>query len=211
MLAAGRPQVSAGLIASLGSVVLLVVATVTGALYAIGPLDLQVRIAGDTGIPLAALGQAGFVLAAVAAAAVAGASYWSSKISGGTLPQPLGLLATAAAVVGGLLWGLGLFLAGLSGRFTGLDSAVDALVVIGVLGLVLVAASLLLTALGLLAARGSSDDDPWGTGQTLEWANASPPDHGNLADVPEITSPEPLVDARGDDAGVEGTDAKEAN
>lgn len=209
MLAAGRPTMGPALISSLAAVVLLLVGVVVAALYAIGPLDLQVRLAGDTGIPLAAVGQAGFVLGAVAAGFVAAGAYWSSKISGGTMPSALGVLGSAAAFVGGLLWGVGLLLAGLSGRFTALDGAVDAFVVIGVLGVVVVAASLVLVGLGLVGSTGSSDNDPWGTGQTLEWATASPPAAGNLDEVPEITSPEPLVDARGGDAG--GTDAKEAD
>lgn len=209
MLAVGRPQVGPALFASLGALLLLVLAVVVGALYSIGPLDLQLLVAGDTGIPMAALGQAGFVLGAVAAGFVAAAAYWSPKISGGLLPAPLGLLATATAVAGGLLWGAGLFLAGLSGRFTALDAALDAFVVVGALGLVLVAASAVAVGLGLLGARGTSDDDPWATGQTLEWATSSPPARGNHADLNEITSPEPLCDIRGDGAG--DADAKEGN
>ena len=36
---------------------------------------------------------------------------------------------------------------------------------------------------------------PWGTGATLEWLTDSPPAPGNFAEVPEILSPEPLLDA----------------
>jgi heme/copper-type cytochrome/quinol oxidase subunit 1 len=160
---------------------------------------------GATGTPMAAVGQAGFILAAVAAAALGAAAWWAPKISGDQVPMGLGILGALAALGGGVLWGLGLVLAGASARFSGLEGALDALVVIAAVGMVFVAGALILGGLGLLAARGTTEDDPWGTGQTLEWATASPPAIGNFEEVPAVTSAEPLCDLRGDgdDAGDE--------
>ena len=38
------------------------------------------------------------------------------------------------------------------------------------------------------------DDDPWGSGQTLEWTTTSPAPHDNFAEVPTVMSPEPMLD-----------------
>jgi heme/copper-type cytochrome/quinol oxidase subunit 1 len=102
---------------------------------------------------------------------------------------------------------VGLLLAGASARFTALDGAVDAFVVVAVAGMALVAASLVLAGLALAGARGTSDDDPWGTGQTLEWATSSPPERGNFAEVPAVASPQPVNDARGNDHGDDGEES----
>jgi heme/copper-type cytochrome/quinol oxidase subunit 1 len=37
------------------------------------------------------------------------------------------------------------------------------------------------------------DDDPWG-GQTVEWLTTSPAPAGNFAEVPVVTSTEPMLD-----------------
>lgn len=205
LLAQGKPRPSAPLAAATVTLLLLLIGVVVGALFAIGPLDLQLLEVGATGTPMAAVGQAGFILAAVAAAALGAAAWWAPKISGDQLPMGLGILGALAALGGGVLWGLGLVLAGASARFSGLEGALDALVVIAAVGMVFVAGALILGGLGLLAARGTTEDDPWGTGQTLEWATTSPPAVGNFEEVPAVTSAEPLCDLRGDgdDAGDE--------
>jgi heme/copper-type cytochrome/quinol oxidase subunit 1 len=199
MLAEGKPRPSVPLVAVTVAILLLVLATVVGALFAIGPLDLQVLTIGDSGTPMAALGQALLTLGAVVAGVVAASVWWSSKISGRAFPGPLGNLAALATLGGGALGGLGLVLAGASARFTALEGAVDAFVVVSVIGAVLLAGALALSALGLVGARGTSDPDPWGHGQTLEWLTASPP-AGPVEELPVVTSAEPLVDARGGDA-----------
>jgi heme/copper-type cytochrome/quinol oxidase subunit 1 len=200
-LAQARPKPSVPLAASTVAMVLVLLAVVIGALFAIGPLDLQMLTALESGTPMVAVGVLGLVVAAVAVGTVAAASWWSSKVAGGAFPAPLGNLGLLAGLGGGLLWGLAMLVAGASVRFTALDGAVDAMVVVAVIGVALVAASVALTGLGLLGARGSSDADPWGSGQTLEWLTDSPPASGNFAEVPSVTSAEPLVDARGPGAG----------
>lgn len=209
-LAEARPKPSVPLAASTVAMLLVLLAVVVGALFAIGPLDLQLLTALDSGTPMVAVGILGLVVAAVAAGGVAGASWWSSKVSGGAMPAPLGNLALLAALGGGVLWGLGMLVAGASVRFTALEGAVDTLVVVAVIGVALVAGSVALTGLGLLGARGASDADPWGSGQTLEWLSESPPARGNFAELPLVTSAEPLVDARGPAADGSATDGGEA-
>ncbi len=198
LLAQGKPRPSTPLVAAVVTLLLLLLGVIVGALFAVGPLDLQLLEVGATGTPMAAVGQVGFVIAAVAAAAIAAAAWWAPKISGGQMSAGLGGLGALAALGGGVLWGLGLLLAGASTRFSGLEGALDALVVVTALGMALVAGALALGGLGLIGARGASDDDPSGTGQTLEWATSSPPALGNFAEVPAVTSAEPLSDLRGD-------------
>jgi len=203
-LAQARPKPSVPLAASTAALVLVLLAVVIGALFAIGPLDLQILTALESGTPMVAVGILGLVVAAVAVGTVAAASWWSSKVAGGAFPTPLGNLGLLAGLGGGVLWGVGMLVAGASVRFTALEGAVDAMVVVSVVGVALVAASIALTGLGLLGARGSSDADPWGSGQTLEWLTDSPPARGNFAEVPPVLSAEPLVDARGPEAGESG-------
>jgi heme/copper-type cytochrome/quinol oxidase subunit 1 len=197
-LATGSPRPSVPLGAGLAGLVLLLLAGVVGAAIAIGPLDLQLLEAPGTGMPLASLGHLGFVVAAVTAGAVAGLVYWASKLSGGAARGPLAGLAALAALGGGVLWGLALVLAGLGARVSALADATDTLLVVAAVGAVLVAGGIALAGVALATAgRGPSDDDPWGTGQSLEWATASPPATGNFVEVPVVASPEPLVDLRG--------------
>jgi heme/copper-type cytochrome/quinol oxidase subunit 1 len=84
---------------------------------------------------------------------------------------------------------------------------VDTFVVVAVIGVALVALALLLNALAFVSARGVADDDPWGTGQTLEWATASPPRRGNFDEVPAVASAQPLSDIRGDGHGDDGEES----
>ena len=50
--------------------------------------------------------------------------------------------------------------------------------------------------LPVLADLRYAADDPWGTGQTLEWATSSPAPGDNFADVHIISSAEPLLDLK---------------
>jgi cytochrome c oxidase subunit 1 len=54
---------------------------------------------------------------------------------------------------------------------------------------------LILLALVSTGRGDSADADPWGTGQTLEWACPSPPPVGNFGELATVRSPEPLLDA----------------
>ena len=209
-LAQSRPKPSVPLAASTVALLLVLLAVVVGALFAIGPLDLQLLTALESGTPMVAIGILGLVVAAVAAGSLAAAGWWSSKIAGGAFPTPLGNLGLLAALGGGVLWGVAMLVAGASVRFTALEGAVDAMVIIAVIGVALVAGSIALTGLGLLGARGTSESDPWGTGQTLEWLTDSPPARGNFAEVPAIASAEPLVDARGPEAEGSASEGEEA-
>jgi heme/copper-type cytochrome/quinol oxidase subunit 1 len=98
---------------------------------------------------------------------------------------------------GGALASLPLLILGFSVRFTGLADAGDALETVAILGDGLLALGALLTLLTLLAAtRGTpAGDDPWGSGQSLEWACASPPPLANFGELPVIVSAQPLLDA----------------
>lgn len=207
LLAEAKPRPSTSLVTTTVAILLLVLSTVVAAIFAIGPLDLQILMVGESGTPMAAVGQALFTLGAVMAGVVAASVWWASKISGGAMPALLGNLGALAALGGGVLGGLGLLLAGASARFTGLDGALDAFVVASAIGALLLAGAAALTALGLVGARGTSDADPWGNGQTLEWLTSSPPS-GAIAELPVVTSAEPLVDARG---GTDGDADNEEN
>ena len=212
----GRPRFSVPLAGGLAAMVVLLVATVVGALYAIGPLDLTVLVAANGQLPVAAIGHAGLVLGAVGVGAALAAAYWASKVSGGEAPAVVSLAAIGTAVAGGFLWGLALVVAGLSTLATGLAGAVDALVVIAMVGALVLALSLVLSGLSLLGALRSAGDvpaDPWGSGQTLEWLSPSPPEQANawIGDLAPVASAEPLYDLPGGDPVSGGTQAGEGD
>ncbi len=190
LLKDGRPALKSPLGLSLVSVVLVLLAVVAGALATITPLQLR-----ET--PLVAIGQLALIIAAVLAAGVAGVVYWAPKFTGRFANEPVGLLAVLVLLGGGVLAGLPFVVLGFSTKFTGLDSASDALQYVAVVGdgLVALGAVLGLLALGSAMRGAAAEADAWGTGQTLEWMCSSPPAPEDFSELVTVTSAEPLLDA----------------
>jgi cytochrome c oxidase subunit 1 len=205
------------------AVVILLLAAVAAAVFAVGPLELQRTSAQlirnvpafrttTAGIPIYLWGV--FLMVAVAAAtgAVAGLFQWSSKITGRQLPDGLGKALAPALLVGALLAGGPYLVLGFATKADGLADATPALALLSLVGvgltLAVLAVALLLTLtsrLGVIRGVGHAEADAWGTGATLEWATDSPPAPGNFGELPLIISPEPLLDtapvAEGQDSG----------
>lgn len=190
LLKGGRPALKSPLGLVLVSVVLVLLAVVAGALATITPLELR-----ET--PLVAIGQLALVIAAVLASGVAGVMYWAPKFTGRFATEAPGLLALLALLGGGLLAGVPFVVLGFSTRFTGLDSAAEALQYVALVGDALIALGAVLGLLALGSALRGADaaGDAWGTGQTLEWMCSSPPAPGDFSELVTVTSAEPLLDA----------------
>lgn len=197
----GRPRIHSSLLLALLSLVCLLAATVAGALNAIPPLQLNATIWGE--------GVAKLVFASIVLGLAAGLAYWGPKIWGFQPVEALGKLNVLVLVGGAALFGAGDLIAGGMGQLPAWPSSgVPEAVEDGAeLGQVLVAAGAGLLLLGVVlvllahlpaATRRSAaaNADPW-DGGTLEWATSSPPPFTNfLADLPEVTSAEPLLDLR---------------
>jgi heme/copper-type cytochrome/quinol oxidase subunit 1 len=193
----GAVQVTAGLIWSIASLLMLLAGIGNGALVSIGSLDLT----GTT----AQVAQSHYVSLAATLAAFGALSHWSAKFWGRIVPEG----ASKVLALGGLAGTVALALPDLITGFldqrtfgggvpaTDID-AIEALNAVSAAGGVL----LVLVAVGFLALLVKSatsgepaGDDPWG-GNTLEWATASPPPPGNFVTIPAITSEAPVYDAR---------------
>jgi heme/copper-type cytochrome/quinol oxidase subunit 1 len=188
-LKAGRPPLKAAVGVAGVAILLLLLAVVAGALYVITPLDL--RLSGDF-----ASGHFAVVVAAGIAMGIAGLYYWAPKLIGRFANEALGKLSVLLLLGGGALAGLPLMVLGFANRFDGLADAADALNGIAVAGSVLMALAILV-AIGALATAPKDEtpaDDAWGTGQTLEWATASPPVPGNFGELARVRSAEPVLD-----------------
>lgn len=190
-LKGGKPSLKSPLGLAVISLLLTLLGVLAGALLVITPFELRTT-------SFFANGQMILMLGAALTAAVAGIGYWGPKMTGGHSVDAIGKLNVLVLLGGGALGGLSLCVLGFSTRFSGLSDARDALLVVSVIGSALLAMGALLAILGLLSgARKSAPDagnDPWGTGQTLEWACSSPPSTGNFGDLAVVRSPEPLLD-----------------
>jgi len=190
----GSPSLGSPALLGLVSMLLLLLAALAGAAYAIEPLEVQ-GVAGGAW----ELGQILLVVAAAAAGLAAGVFYWAPKMWGHKASDSLGKIAAAVFLFAGLAAGVSQLVLGLSERIDSLADAADVLNGATTLGAALGALAVVLVALGAISsARGSAAGaDPWGTGQTLEWATSSPPPRGNFAELAPVTSAEPVLDAAG--------------
>jgi cytochrome c oxidase subunit 1 len=129
--------------------------------------------------------------------------YWLPKMTGRLVGEGVSKIALGTILFGVHLYVIPMFLAGLAGQpvdvykyFSGTDLSTFNL--IASLGAFFLAAGILLE-LGVLArgyAHGLlSGHDPW-EGTTLEWFALSPPPQHNFDAVPDVRSPEPLLDIR---------------
>ena len=125
-----------------------------------------------------------------------GVFFWAPKIWGHLASDSLGKLAAPLFLVAGLLAGVPQLVLGLSGRIDSLADAADAMNGATALGDAIGILAIVLVVIGALSsARGTAaGNDPWGTGQTLEWTAPSPPPAGNYPELALVGSAEPALD-----------------
>lgn len=142
---------------------------------------------------------------------VAGAAhYWSTKLRGATLREPLARLAAVVLFLGGVLSAGPDVVSGFLDQLDGIANqptvrdGVEALNAVALAGALVVLLGVLLVAASLFAGEPQPTEegeapadvpaDPW-DGHTLEWATASPPVPGAVPDV-EVASAAPLLDRK---------------
>ena len=196
-IGAGRAKLHAPLAIGMVAMVVLLVAALAGALYAVEPFQVQSVMLPEYGVPVGALGQSNLVIATAITGALASLFFWGPKITGRTLPEGLGKVVAPIALLGGLAWGIAPVVQGFQAEFEGLADADDPLTIVSVAGAGLLALAALVTVVALVRASSGPNaaDDPGGGGQTLEWATTCPPPRGNFGELAPVRSPEPLLDA----------------
>jgi len=173
---------------------MLFVAMVGAAIDPIVDLDLIGTVFGEGTLVYVAYG--------IALGAMGGIVYWAPKLWGHTLEMkkvaPLALLGVTATVLAAFPH----YIAGFLNQPAGLvydDSDLQIWNVLVLIGHGLMALTVLAFIGLLLSTVLGSDadavDDPY-DGQTIEWATTSPAPAGNFADVPMITSAEPVLDLK---------------
>jgi heme/copper-type cytochrome/quinol oxidase subunit 1 len=196
-LRSGSPAPKAALLFAVGTVLLLLLGAVAGALESIDGLHLHNTTweLGQTHL---------IVLGAGTTGGLGALWWWAPKLWGVELPEGAGFLAFLASFGGAVLLAAGELVNGLSNDLplrasTFGDDSVKVLNGISAAGGVLVTLAGLLVVLVLLGAvrrRASvvTADNPWGA-YTLEWATTSPPPPANFsAPLPLIASATPLLD-----------------
>lgn len=192
----GRVKATAALAFAMLSLLLLLAASLAGALTGFKGLDLV----GTTWEN----GHFNLVLGSAVLGGVAGVFHWWPKLSGRLVSDALAKLLVLPALGGVVLISAVELIMGFADdvpadrlKETGSDFG-NAAGVAGLVGqLLLLVAVLGAAGLLLRAAKGgdAAGDDPW-DGQTLEWATPSPAPVANFAEGVVVTSPEPLFDLK---------------
>jgi cytochrome c oxidase subunit I len=133
----------------------------------------------------------------------AGLYFWFPKFTGRTMGEGLARISFWAMIVGLYLLCLPLFFAGLEGQAVDVSEYFDGSGLFGwnlaaSIGSFILAIGILLTLVNAaISARtgAGAGHDPWG-GATLEWFALSPPPEHNFDLIPDVRSPEPLLDIR---------------
>lgn len=204
-LVRGKPKVAGPLALGLVSGLLLMGAALASALYVMKPLDLygEPTTAAVGALTGAVWGQdawqvglAGLVVVAAALGAFAGLAWWGPKITGHVVGDGPAKLVVLTGGLGALLIAVPYFVIGFSNSSEVSGSTLKTLSYATDAGAVLVLVSILLIGFALLKSLSgpAAANDPWGGGQTLEWATASPPAQGNFAELALVESAEPLLD-----------------
>lgn len=217
----GAPKLGIQLLVALDALILLVAAGTIAFIRILHPLvgafdDVdELALAGTTAttaVFTAAMG-AGLV------AALAGIYFWAPKLFGRKLNGGLTMLAALALVGGALLSAVPDLISGfldqsddavaLAARGASVDSSVEALNWVSMVGSLALLGGVALIVLNLLGSLGRKvDDDYWDDddpanpfgGLTLEWATSSPPPRGNFAGPIKVNSEFPVLDMAGDNS-----------
>ncbi|HQV58642.1 MAG TPA: hypothetical protein PKV27_11560, partial [Ilumatobacteraceae bacterium] len=143
------------------------------------------------------------ILGGAVLAALGAVTYWSPKLTGGTVDDrkvlPLALIGALGVVLAGVPYIIAGFAkqpaAAMAFEYGGPKSLWNILAGVGHVLIALTVIGVL--ALHLAAARRTDPaiDDPWDA-QTLEWATPSPAPDDNFSAVHSVMSPEPLLDLK---------------
>lgn len=193
------PKLGGAFLGALAGALLLLGAVVAGELRVIPLWD---ALHEDNVLLSSATAQISLVLAASIASAIGALTYWSPKIFGGYMKEPLAMLAIMAVFMGGLLAGVFDMVSAFLGQpdisvAPLSESSIETMNLMVVIALAMVAVGVL-ALIGALSSAASADeqlpDDPW-DGHTLEWSAPSPPPVGNFVEpIDLVTSAEPLLD-----------------
>ena len=205
-LVRGKPSLAGPLGLAVVSGLLLLLGALASALYVMQPLDLYAAPQTASVAELSGLvwgqdawqvGLTALVVVASALGGLAGLAWWGPKITGHRMGDGPAKLAVLVGGAGALLISLPYFVIGFSNSSDVDDSLIQVMSYATDAGAVLAMVALVLMGFALLASLGgeAAPDDPWGGGQTLEWATTSPPEQGNFGELPLIESAEPLLDA----------------
>jgi cytochrome c oxidase subunit 1 len=190
----GTPTPTSGMVGSVLALLVLLTATIVGALV---PFQSLLELQGT----LWETAQAHLVLGAVAVGFVAGLYHWAAKVVGRAGLESMGRLAPLPLALGALVIAVPEAISGVSGEGDEAFTGIEALNTVSVTGVGIFVLGGLIAVAGLVGRRRDDEPaDPWDGGQTLEWATASPPSFGNFdGPVPPVTSAEPLRPADADE------------
>src|SRR4051812_19099883 len=183
---------------AIGAAVTLIAGLAGELMYSVVPVGWQ--LANTT----AAQGDTGFVIVGgTVLGGFAALHYWFPKMTGRTLSEGLGRISFWTIVAGINLYVWPMFLAGLKGQpvdiqkfYAGLG--LDGYNLVASIGALILFVGIIVAAVNVVVSyRGGrrAGHDPWG-GSTLEWFSLSPPPLHNFDAIPDVRSPEPLLDIR---------------
>jgi cytochrome c oxidase subunit 1 len=191
--AGGFPVKAAPLPGAVVALVLLTLGVVLGIFTSFRSLDLHGTLFDDAVIQL--------VIGATIAAGSAAMFHWASKIGGANALNAMGMVAAILAGLGSGAIALADVLAAITGSEQQHLHGTTGLNTLAVVGWAAFAGTVFLTIVALLVAVKryvdsdvETEADPWGVGQSLEWATASPPLYENFVELPPVTSDAPLLD-----------------
>jgi heme/copper-type cytochrome/quinol oxidase subunit 1 len=193
LLRSGTRRLASPLVFAVAAGLMLLVATLAGAVLAIPAFDMTGTVAQT--------GHSHYTLLAATIAGIGALWFWASKIMGRRLPEGLGFVSAVLLLVGTIAVSLPDIISGAFGEDEDAVQGIEWLNTVSAVGGVLALLGVVVAVLGLLAGLRRSGDkagevpaDPWGSGSTLEWATASPPAYANFAEPPVVTSASPLLD-----------------
>jgi cytochrome c oxidase subunit 1 len=195
----GALRMRAAALFAIGAAVTLIAGLAGELMYSMVPVGWQ--LANTT----AAQGDTGFVIVGgTVLGGFAALHYWFPKMTGRMLSEGLGRISFWTIVAGINLYVWPMFLAGLKGQpvdiqkfYAGLG--LDGYNLVASIGALILFVGIIVAAVNVVVSyRGGrqAGHDPWG-GSTLEWFALSPPPVHNFDAIPDVRSPEPLLDIRG--------------
>jgi cytochrome c oxidase subunit 1 len=184
----GSVRLTTAMLFALGFIAMFTLGGLSGVLHSVVPADTQQT---DTYFVVAHFHYVLF--GGLVFGIFGGLYYWYPKVTGRFMSERLGKLNFWTMLVGFNLTFFPMHMLGLYGmprRTYRYDEGLgwDFLNQLETVGAFVIAFSMLLLLVNLIASRGSgqpSGDDPW-DGRTLEWSIPSPPPEYNFADVPEV-------------------------